>query len=59
MVYMSGGGVQIFSLMIVGQLIKGALGGMMNVNKSEWEMGSFSSLGGLDGGRGGVNNEYV
>ncbi|KAK9894821.1 DUF1077-domain-containing protein [Cystobasidium minutum MCA 4210] len=32
MVYMSGGGVQIFSLMIVYQLIKGAITGMMGVN---------------------------
>ncbi|CAD6575859.1 MAG: hypothetical protein CYPHOPRED_005813 [Cyphobasidiales sp. Tagirdzhanova-0007] len=32
MVYMSGGGVQIFSLMIVFQLIKGAISGVMGVN---------------------------
>lgn len=35
MLYMSGGGVQIFSLMIVFQLITGALGGMAGVNQSE------------------------
>lgn len=35
MVYMSGGGLQIFSLMIVFQLIRGALSGMMAVNTSE------------------------
>lgn len=34
MVYMSGGGLQIFSLMIVFQLIKGAIAGMMAVNTS-------------------------
>jgi len=32
MVYMSGGGVQIFSLMIVGQLIKNAIGSILGVN---------------------------
>jgi hypothetical protein len=31
---MSGGGLQIFSLMIVFQLIKGAISGMMAVNSS-------------------------
>lgn len=35
MMYMSGSGLQIFSLMIVFQLIKGALSGMMAVNRSE------------------------
>lgn len=35
MVYMSGGGVQIFSLMIVYQLIKGAITGMMGVNNGK------------------------
>merc|ERR1711939_227792 len=34
MVYMSGGGVQIFSLMIVGQLIKNAISSMLSVNKT-------------------------
>ena len=35
MVYMSGGGVQIFSLMIVYQLIKNAITGMMGVNNGK------------------------
>lgn len=36
MVYMSGGGVQIFSLMIVFQLIKGAISGISSVNQSAY-----------------------
>ena len=35
MVYMSGGGVQIFSLMIVYQLVKNAITGMMGVNNGK------------------------
>lgn len=35
MVYMSGGGVQIFSLMIVYQLVKNAITGMMGVNEGK------------------------
>ncbi|KAL7006353.1 hypothetical protein EMMF5_004006 [Cystobasidiomycetes sp. EMM_F5] len=36
MVYMSGGGLQIFSMMIIFQLIKGAISGMMSVNTSKY-----------------------
>ena len=35
MVYMSGGGVQIFSMMIIYQLLSAAIAGMVTVNKSE------------------------
>ena len=41
MMYMSGSGLQIFSLMIVFQLIKGALSGMMAVNRSESRSGVY------------------
>lgn len=34
MVYMSGGGVQIFSMMIIYQLLSAAIAGMVTVNKS-------------------------
>lgn len=43
MVYMSGGGVQIFSLMIVYQLVKNAITGMMGVNSGKF--GQLKELG--------------
>lgn len=42
MVYMSGGGVQIFSLMIVYQLVKNAITGMMGVNEAFEHLGQTS-----------------
>lgn len=35
MMYMSGGGVQIFSMMMVWMLIKNAIGAMLGVNKGK------------------------
>lgn len=35
MMYMTGGGIQIFSMMSIWFLLKGAVGGMMSVNSSK------------------------